>query len=57
MNANYKSDGRVLGDSDFVETLLRAASEAMERKYRLRADRHTFDSIVEQVGKIFVTSQ
>jgi hypothetical protein len=31
-NIHFKSDERVLGDSDFVERVLRAADEALERK-------------------------
>ncbi|MFY9941360.1 MAG: hypothetical protein WAK57_04235 [Desulfobacterales bacterium] len=37
MNFYCKSDERVLGDSDFVETLLDSSSEAMARRYRLKA--------------------
>jgi len=33
----YKSDERILGDSDFVEKVLLHAQEQMERKYRLRS--------------------
>jgi len=33
----YKSDERILGDSDFVESVLAAADEQMERKYALQA--------------------
>lgn len=36
-----KSDERILGDSDFVERVLEAADEAMERKARYR--QHGFD--------------
>ena len=33
----YKSDERILGDSDFVESVLVNANEQMERKYALQA--------------------
>jgi len=33
----YKSDERILGDSDFVENVLTKADEEMERKYALQA--------------------
>ena len=53
MKIHFKSDERVLGDSDFVETVLHSASEAMERRYRLKAEGYTFKSVVERVGDIF----
>jgi len=48
-----RRDERVLGDSDFVETVLNSASEAMERRYRLKAEGYTFKSVAERVGEIF----
>ncbi len=36
-----KSDERILGDSDFVESVLKSADEAMEKRYALRS--HGFD--------------
>ena len=44
---HLKSDERILGDSDFVETALDFASEAAEQEYRLKADGYP----VERVGK------
>ena len=38
MKIHFKSDERVLGDSDFVKEVLGSASEAMERKYRLKVE-------------------
>ena len=37
MRMHLKGDERILGDSEFVESVLEAASEKMERGYRLRA--------------------
>jgi chromosomal replication initiation ATPase DnaA len=53
MNLYCKSDERVLGDSDFVETVLDSASEAMARRYHLKAKGYTFKKVVERVGEIF----
>ena len=33
-----KGDERILGDSDFVEAVLREADEQLERHYRLKAE-------------------
>ena len=53
MKIHFKSDDRILGDSDFVETVLNSASEAMERRYRLKASGYSFKSVAERVGEIF----
>jgi len=53
MKIHFKSDERVLGDSDFVKEVLGSASEAMKRKYRLKTDGYTFERIARIVGKIF----
>ena len=36
-NIHFKSDERVLGDSDFAEKVLKAADESLERKYHLKS--------------------
>ena len=53
MNIHLKSDERILGDGDFVETVLCGATEKMERRYRLEAMGYDFDAIVERVSEIF----
>ena len=53
MNIHFKSDERILGDSDFVEKVLCGATEKMERRYRLEAMGYDFDTIVERVAEIF----
>jgi chromosomal replication initiation ATPase DnaA len=53
MNVHFKSDERILGDSDFVETMLQNAAEKMERKYRLKAAGYDFDRLVERVSDLF----
>ena len=53
MNIHFKSDERILGDSDFVERVLCGATEKMERRYRLEAMGYDFDTIVKRVPEIF----
>lgn len=53
MNVHYKSDERILGDSDFVDTVLQDAAEKMERKYCLKAKGYDFNTLVERVSGIF----
>jgi hypothetical protein len=53
MNIHFKSDERILGDSDFVEKVLGGATEKMERRYRLEAMGYDFDTIVKRVSEIF----
>jgi hypothetical protein len=47
-----KGDERVLGDSDFVEMVLREADEQLERKYRLKAKGFTIERIAERVAQL-----
>jgi len=48
----YKSDERILGDSDFVESVLAKADEQMERKYALQAAGLDLDGLAEIVAGI-----
>ena len=45
-----KSDERILGDGDFVEQVLSATQEQMERKYTLMAQGYDLDKIVERIS-------
>jgi putative transposase len=47
-----KGDERILGDSDFVETVLASAKEALEEKYLLKARGIDFDQVVLRVAKV-----
>ena len=50
---NYqKGDERILGDGDFVEKTLKAANEAMERKYALQAQGVDLDKIANRVAHL-----
>ena len=53
MNIHIKGDERILGDSDFVESVLHQASEQMERKYRLQAKGWTLEKLIERAARIF----
>ncbi|MBW1834060.1 MAG: hypothetical protein JRG74_08890 [Deltaproteobacteria bacterium] len=43
----------MLGDSDFVERVLMAAVEALERKYELKSKGYNIDKLSDRVAKIF----
>ena len=53
MQIHLKGDERILGDSDFVESALKAANENMERRYRLKAIGYDFDKVVQRVAELF----
>ena len=44
-DAHLKSDERILGDSDFVEEVLKKAQEKRERQYQLEADGFNIDQV------------
>lgn len=46
-----KGDERILGEGDFVETVLRAARENIERKSQLEAAGYSFDWLVGRVAR------
>jgi REP element-mobilizing transposase RayT len=48
-----KGDERILGDGDFVESVLSASNERLERRARLRAAGYDFDRLVERVAVLF----
>ena len=52
-NIHLKSDERVLGDSDFVENVLKAADESLERKYQLKSQGYDIDKLADRVSEIF----
>jgi REP element-mobilizing transposase RayT len=47
-----KSDERILGDGDFVEEVLVAAQEQMEKRYRLSARGYDLDAVASRVCDI-----
>ena len=52
-NIHFKSDERVLGDSDFVERVLKEADETLERKYRLLSEGFDIDRLADRAAAIF----
>ena len=47
-----KGDKRILGDSDFVEAVLKEADEQLERRYRLEAEGFDLDQVNRRVAKV-----
>ncbi len=47
-----KGDERILGDGDFVETVLKEARESLEREYTLKTQGYDFDWLVKHVVKL-----
>ncbi len=52
-NIHFKSDERVLGDSDFVERVLKIAGESLERKYQLKSQGYDIEKLADKVANIF----
>lgn len=50
---HLKSDERILGESDFVESVLQHQDEVLERRYRLKASGYDLNKIVERVCDLF----
>lgn len=48
-----KGDERILGDSDFVEHVLKTAGESFEQKYELKASGYDFDHAAKRVAEVF----
>jgi REP element-mobilizing transposase RayT len=49
---HLKGDERILGDSDFVLQVLKTANEALEQKYRLKAQGMDIEKIAERVADL-----
>jgi len=52
MKLRFKGDERILGDSDFVQQVLKEANELFERRYALKAKGYEFDGLVQRVAEI-----
>lgn len=50
---HFKSDERLLGDSDFVDSVLKAADEKLDRRYRLQSEGYGFEDVVSRVCGIY----
>ena len=51
--SRIKGDERILGEGDFVETVLKAAQESMDRKYLLQSNGYSIERLVEDVARLF----
>jgi REP element-mobilizing transposase RayT len=47
-----KGDERILGDGDFVQRVLDASDERLERRYALEAQGYDFNKVVERVAEL-----
>jgi REP element-mobilizing transposase RayT len=52
--AKVKGDERILGDGDFVETVLKEADEQLERRCRLRAEGVDLGQVAERVAAVMM---
>ncbi len=43
---------RILGDSDFVENVLKSAEEELKQKYDLKANGYDFDRVARRVVEV-----
>ena len=50
---HLKGDERILGDSDFVKSVLKAQNEQMHQRYKLQALGYDFEKVVLRVAEIF----
>jgi REP element-mobilizing transposase RayT len=53
MKIHIKGDERILGDSDFVESVLKEQNERLARRYHLQIQGVDFDKVTNRVAKIF----
>jgi len=52
-NIHFKSDERILGDSDFVDGVLKFADESLQRRYALNADGWNLDKLGAKAAAIY----
>ena len=52
-NIRVKGDERILGDGDFVESVIEEQNERLARRHHLRARGVNFEKIIGRVAKIF----
>jgi hypothetical protein len=50
---HVKGDERILGDSDFVDSVLEEQNERLEQRYRIQMQGYDFNKIVDRVAAIF----
>ena len=52
-NIHNKSDERILGDSDFVQKVLKAANESLKRRYALKAKGWDLERVAQKSATIY----
>lgn len=52
IKAYMKGDERILGDSNFVETVLKASQDEFDRRYLLQSRGYNFDTVVDRVAEV-----
>jgi len=52
ISAREKGDERILGDGDFVEQMLAAGRERLERRYYIKAQGYDFNGLVNRVAQL-----
>ena len=55
-SGRFKGDERILGDSDFMEQVLKASEEKMQWRYGLRADGYDLEKILGRVAELLEVS-
>jgi REP element-mobilizing transposase RayT len=53
LKIHIKGDERILGDSDFVESVIEEQKERLAQRYHLQARGIDFDEVTDRVAKIF----
>lgn len=53
LREHVKGDERILGDSDFVKSVLSEQDELLERRYALQSQGYDFQAVVRRTGDIF----
>ena len=48
-----KGDERILGDSNFVQSVLKASQEKLDRRYRLQEEGYTLETLSEKAARLF----
>ncbi len=53
MQAHLKGDERILGDTDYVESVLKLAREHLAQKYLIRTKRYGFEHVLSRAAEVF----
>ena len=52
IKAWIKGDERILGDGDFVESVLKSCQDEINRKYELKQKGYDFDAVIDRVAEL-----